>query len=223
MCHAEYIMNGPAETQIKGKSPFVFTDAFLKSFPGWKKNGLEKHKQGTTAPRQFATSTLSAGDKTEKVLARYWLNHGFSYVTIVENHACNLEYKVYEPVIDFRERILLEEVHTYLRDVLIYDTVRQKGEITLDYEDVRRSIRHFIPDFSEDRVPVIFYYLSRNLRDYGPVDPLMYDPRIEDISCNGPDTPVFHLPYKVWLDCHIGAVFIRRIEPVYSQTFAEGR
>jgi len=184
-------MSGPAGNHDKGKSTLAFAETFRTLIPGWKKNGPEKNKQGTTVPIQFGTSALPSGEETEKTLARYWLNHWFSYVTIVENQACNIEYRVYEPVIDFRERILLEEVHSYLRDVLIYDKVRQKGEITLDPDDVRRSILHFIPDFSEDRIPVMFYYLSRNLRGYGPVDPLMYDPRIEDISCNGPDTPVF--------------------------------
>jgi archaeal flagellar protein FlaI len=141
--------------------------------------------------RKFSSSAGLESELKEKILARYWLNHGYSYVTIVENEALNLLYRVYEPLIDFRERILLEEVHNYMRDILIYDTVRQKGGINLDYEEVTKATRHFIKNFPEQRIPVIFYYLKRNLSGYGPVDPLMYDPRIEDISCNGADTPVF--------------------------------
>jgi flagellar protein FlaI len=37
----------------------------------------------------------------------------------------------------------------------------------------------------------LMYYLERNLIGYGPIDPLMRDPNIEDISCNGMKTPVF--------------------------------
>ena len=108
-----------------------------------------------------------------------------------KNESLNLVYRVYEPRVDFRERILLEEVHNYMRDILIYDTVRQKSGISPEYDQVRNAARHFIRDFPEARVPIIFYYLKRNLSGYGPVNPLMQDSRIEDISCNGADTPVF--------------------------------
>lgn len=146
---------------------------------------------GNAATRQFSSSSVSKSDEPKKILDRYWLNYGFSYVTIEENQACNLLYRIYEPLIDFRERILLEEVHNYMRDILIYDMVRRKEEMVLDYDEVRKCARHFIKDFPEERMPVIFYYLRRNLHGYGPVDALMYDPRIEDISCNGADLPVF--------------------------------
>ena len=37
----------------------------------------------------------------------------------------------------------------------------------------------------------LFYYLYRAFQGYGQIDPLMHDPYIEDISCDGPEMPVF--------------------------------
>ena len=37
----------------------------------------------------------------------------------------------------------------------------------------------------------LWYYLHRDFRGYGRVDPLLQDDHIEDISCDGPDHPVF--------------------------------
>ena len=37
----------------------------------------------------------------------------------------------------------------------------------------------------------LFYYLNRSFRGYGRLDPLMHDPHIEDISCDGPEMPVY--------------------------------
>ena len=37
----------------------------------------------------------------------------------------------------------------------------------------------------------LWYYLYRDFRGYGRLDPLLADDNIEDISCDGPDHPVF--------------------------------
>lgn len=37
----------------------------------------------------------------------------------------------------------------------------------------------------------LWYYLHRDFRGYGRLDPLMRDDHIEDISCDGPEQPVF--------------------------------
>jgi len=37
----------------------------------------------------------------------------------------------------------------------------------------------------------LWYYLYRDFRGYGRIDPLLQDDAIEDISCDGPDHPVF--------------------------------
>jgi len=44
----------------------------------------------------------------------------------------------------------------------------------------------------------ILYYMERNLLGFGPIDPLMRDPNIEDISCDGVGKPIYvwHRKYE---------------------------
>jgi hypothetical protein len=42
-----------------------------------------------------------------------------------------------------------------------------------------------------DSFHALLYYLLRDFRRYGKVDPLFHDPHIEDISCDGYDLPIF--------------------------------
>ncbi len=150
--------------------------------------GPDAEKDGLKDPDN-GTSTVPA--PAEKILDRYWLRKNFCYAQIGESELFDILYRVIEPPVSTRERILLEEVHAYLRDVLVYDTFRRKGEISLSYEDVEKATGHFAPDLPANRIAVIHYYLERNLQGYGPIDPLMHDRFIEDISCNGHTSPVY--------------------------------
>ncbi|HID73824.1 MAG TPA: hypothetical protein EYP43_02100, partial [Thermoplasmata archaeon] len=42
-----------------------------------------------------------------------------------------------------------------------------------------------------ETIEKVFYYVRRDLIGYGRIDPLMLDPNIEDVSCDGPEIPVF--------------------------------
>lgn len=159
----------------------------------WIRSGAASEKNSSPGPVSASLQDREPGilPPSGKVLDRYWLKKGFSYTVIEESELFDILYRIVEPEVDVRERMLLEEVHSYLRDVLVYDTVRKKGEINLSYEVVRDAVRRFVDDLPEQRIRVIFYYLERNLQGYGSIDPLMHDRFIEDISCNGSDSPVF--------------------------------
>jgi flagellar protein FlaI len=100
-------------------------------------------------------------------------------------------YRVIEPELTPRERIILEETHETLRDVLVYDKPVSRGDLFLEYNEVAKIVKTYDPKISDDRLSVIYYYLRRNLNGYGKIDPLMYDELLEDISCNGHDLPVY--------------------------------
>lgn len=79
-------------------------------------------------------------------------------------------YQIGEPALSTSQRIVLEEAHNYLRDVVIYNAPKKKEEINLE-RMVESAIRQFSPDMSQDRIDVLFYYLKRNLQGYGKIDP----------------------------------------------------
>jgi flagellar protein FlaI len=132
--------------------------------------------------------TIGEGDVAEEA---YWLYQPHAYAVIFQDVNKERLYRVIEPELSPRERIILEETHETLRDVLVYDKPVAKGELFLEYAEVAKIVRTYDPTMNDDRLSVIYYYLRRNLNGYGKIDPLMYDELLEDISCNGHDLPVY--------------------------------
>ena len=63
---------------------------------------------------------------------------------------------------------------------------------------IRENYRRTFKGLDEEGWGRILYYIVRDLAGYGPLDPLMRDPNIEDISCNGLRKPVYvwHRKYE---------------------------
>ncbi|MCC7555548.1 MAG: type II/IV secretion system ATPase subunit [Methanoculleus marisnigri] len=150
---------------------------------------IRARQDARTADKTPDSPALPAvGDGT---IASYWLQSGFSYAAITKDSNSSLSYRVFEPALKPSEYILLNEAHEYIRDVLLFDSPREKNEIDLAYSDVVPIVRRFSPRLAEDRVGVLHYYLKRNFQGFGRIDPLMYDDQIEDLSCNGIGIPVY--------------------------------
>ncbi|EHQ36381.1 type II/IV secretion system ATPase subunit [Methanoplanus limicola] len=124
-------------------------------------------------------------------LERYWLKPPFSYAVIIRDEDRNFSYRVCEPKISNKEQLLLEEADSELRSVLIYDTQAKRDEIRIDHDTVHKIVKNFDRQIDDDRVGIICYYLDCNFHGYGKLDALMHDENIEDITCNGPGSPVF--------------------------------
>lgn len=54
----------------------------------------------------------------------------------------------------------------------------------------KKEIQKFT-EISDENIDNVMYYINRDFAGYEKLDPLMNDKRIEDISCNGPDIPIF--------------------------------
>jgi len=134
---------------------------------------------------------LPPADPALDIVERYWLAPPFSYANIFRKDAITLGYEIVEPKVTEKELVVLEETFEQLRATLIYDTARKRGELGLDLDLIRRVIRSFYPEIADDRMEILVYYLRRNFLGYGKLDPLMNDDRIEDITCNGPEIPIF--------------------------------
>ena len=134
---------------------------------------------------------LPPADLGVDMVDRYWLVPPFSYANIFRRDAITLGYEIVEPKVTEKELVVLEETFEQLRATLIYDTARKRGELGLDPDRLRKVIRSFDPEIADERVEVLEYYLQRNFLGYGKLDPLMNDDKIEDITCNGPEIPIF--------------------------------
>ncbi|MBP2133481.1 flagellar protein FlaI [Methanomicrobium sp. W14] len=136
---------------------------------------------------------LPAVDEYEKdlIVERYWLAPPFSYVKIVKNWEMDLEYVVVEPKVTEEEYVLLEETYEELRNIMVYTSPGAMENLKFEEKKVKEIIKSFDPEIPEERLNILVYYLRRNFSGFGKLDPLMKDPGIEDITCNGSDIPIF--------------------------------
>ncbi|WP_440060314.1 type II/IV secretion system ATPase subunit [Thermogladius sp. 4427co] len=144
---------------------------------------------------------LVAREPGSRILDSYYVYKPFVKVTIAESG---------EGIVYYVEEFGLTEEDKQVLDKLIQiviDEIRppQTPGIVKDLREyVYNEIQRIVEKYKEKlglvgarRIKLV-YYLERNLLGYGPIDPLMKDPNIEDISCNGVNTPVFvwHKKYE---------------------------
>ena len=121
----------------------------------------------------------------------YWVQSPYVYIKIERQGNLGLVYTVVEPVITTREKIVLQETYSYLRDVIIYDHPEKSPADQLKQENIYHTLQEYDPTIHDGRLPVLYYFLQRDLSGFGLLEPLMHDPALEDISCNGENLPVF--------------------------------
>jgi flagellar protein FlaI len=109
-------------------------------------------------------------------------------------------YEVNEPKVSDKEEDTINELAHLFKMVADIDTF---GMPQKDKEKfLEKTLEQIIIDnqivLEDDSKDVIFYHIFRNFLGYGRIDILMHDEGIEDISCDGPDTPIFihHRKYE---------------------------
>jgi len=125
----------------------------------------------------------------------------FSFVRILYNRDINeYLYEVVEPQLTAEEERVLEFVTGALIKTMEYrfdeSTVKEKEEYI---RTATRELLHKIGlGLNEVTLHKVIYYLVRDFVGYGPIDVLMTDEMIEDISCDGPGIPLFiyHKKYE---------------------------
>jgi flagellar protein FlaI len=124
---------------------------------------------------------------------RYWVNEPFSFISIQFNEANNdYLYYVVEPELTPFESTLLSDVYEASRDILSYkDLIKGTNRKDILMNKVKEIIDKRIQNFDIKSFHKLAYYIIRNNIGFGRIDPLIKDGRIEDISCSGPNIPVY--------------------------------
>jgi len=130
-----------------------------------------------------------------KVVDKYPLYEPFAHVAIVQNPKTGeykyvldelqldpLERSVYNRILE----ILLAEIESPKEEIL--DPRKFFAEEAKKIVDKYRISLGWLPDVSWYK---ILYHAERDLVGFGRIDPLMRDPNIEDISCDGVNRPVY--------------------------------
>ena len=127
------------------------------------------------------------------LVEQYWIMPGCSEVMILHNEVTRqYEYILNEPELSEFEYEIVERLHADLRDVLILtdDEVMQEREEVLRSKTIRLlddyGVVLSLPSYYR-----VMYYMNRNFLGWARLEPLMMDPNLEDISCDGIGIPVF--------------------------------
>jgi len=128
----------------------------------------------------------------EELVDRYWVNAPYAYVVITHNdEESEHYYHAVEPELDDFEVELLARTKVDIRDPLLYRSGENPtAEETLN-DELRSLLEQYGVNVSMRTFHALLYYLARDFRRFGRIDPLMNDPHIEDISCDGYDLPIF--------------------------------
>ncbi len=123
----------------------------------------------------------------------YPVEEPFAYVRILYNkETYSRIYHVVEPELTRKEKRAIDTIIEALTrainvriDELDEDPARFLRRAT------REVIRTYQLPVKKQSFDKIMYYVRRDLIGFGPIDVLMKDPNIEDISCDGPRIPIY--------------------------------
>ncbi|WP_410765162.1 type II/IV secretion system ATPase subunit [Haloferax sp. DFSO60] len=143
----------------------------------------------STDDTPLGTFDIPAGHEE---VERYWVDAPFAYVVVTyDTDATTHRYHVVEPDLDSFEAALLERVRTDIRDPLLYRDDKDPTKEQTLVEELESLIEQYGLDLDMHSFYTLLYYLRRDFHGYGRLEPLMNDPHIEDISCDGYDIPLF--------------------------------
>ncbi len=118
----------------------------------------------------------------------------FSYVRVTYNSATSeFMLSVIEPVLTEDEEELLKLIKETLEKTLEYEwekltVMDKKTYLEKSVDSYIKSRGLSIEPISKDKIS---YFISRDFVGYGPIDALMNDLHVEDVSCDGVGIPLF--------------------------------
>ena len=126
---------------------------------------------------------------------RYPLIEPYAYAVIKWNEEIEaLSYTVIEPPLTKKEKEKLETLKGLIIDLLDVNLMDVKN-IREVQKYLKQKLNQMIQDYEINLTEVeynkILYYIYRNFLGLGKIEPLMQDPSIEDISCDGVNIPIF--------------------------------
>ena len=125
-------------------------------------------------------------------LGRYWVNAPFAYVVITrDDEESENRYHAVEPDLNPVETTLRDRVLEDIRDPLLYRDDGGPADESVLATELESLLAEYGVDVDMHTFYKLLYYLVRGFRGFGRIDPLMHDPHIEDVSCDGYDLPIF--------------------------------
>ncbi|MDO8459735.1 MAG: ATPase, T2SS/T4P/T4SS family [Nanoarchaeota archaeon] len=148
-------------------------------------------------------------DKT-KVDVRYMLVPPYSSAHIYwDKNIHEMIYSIEEPILNEKEKAVLERIEGAMLELININVAVDKTlEATSNYIDktARLLIDELNMKVAPDSYNKIFYFLFRDFIGFNEIDPILRDYFIEDIECNGVDTPLF-VVHRIYRNLRTNVIF----------------
>ena len=133
-------------------------------------------------------------DKT-KINVRYSVISPYTSIHIYwDEKNSELNYVIEEPILNDEEKKVLEKIGAGMKEIVnVNVVVENTEEAILEYLDktAKLLISELDIKISKSLYTKIFYYLYRDFVGFNEVEALMKDYFIEDIECNGVNSPIY--------------------------------
>jgi flagellar protein FlaI len=125
----------------------------------------------------------------------YPIIDGKAYAVISTNHTTRqTKYEAVEPTLNDEDKKALKLVRDHFT-ATIDTTLTEVGGLDAALGSLKKGLDEAVSlhklNLEEFRKEKLMYYLARDYLDYDKIDIMMKDPYIEDISCNGPNVPLY--------------------------------
>ena len=147
------------------------------------------------------TDASGGSEIAETFKEQYPLLIPFSYAAIVEDEKNGVKYSLLEPTLTEADEKLVTEIKNILWDELSINTKAFKNdEEAQDFLKLKildTAIKYHL-NVDAKTLGKYQYYIARDFLGFGKIDGIMRDENIEDVSCDGINSPVFvwHRKYE---------------------------
>jgi len=127
-----------------------------------------------------------------KIIKNYPLVPPFSYVKILyDQEKSNFLYFVDELKLNREEMRIYENLYRLLEQSLEAPEESDSVNFEEHLNKLMKENEKIFLSQSNTSLEKVKYYLKRDTDGFGTIDPLMHDINIEDISCSGPEAPIY--------------------------------
>ena len=136
-----------------------------------------------------------------KLNITYPINPPYAYVNIYyDTNSKEMFYRVIEPGLNKEEEKRMDQIGSILQETISIDFKSLDEGGLQDYvrREVNNLIRKYRMRMDRSSYERLTYYIAREFIGYNRIDPILRDPNIEDISCDGPQIPlyIFHRHFE---------------------------
>jgi len=176
------------EKEAEGNVEPLFEEKVLEEKP--KKSEKKEEKIEETPKKVIVTFP-----EKENVGVKYSLIESFAYADIRWSEKTKeFIYNLIEPQLSEEEKNIYEKIVSGLMEIIDIElsSVKKKQEALEYLEDqTTKVLEEYDIKISNASFLRILYYIQRNFVGINELEPLMQDPYIEDISCDGTGIPIY--------------------------------